>query len=434
MNLDDMIMVSVDDHCVEPPGLFDNHLPAKYADLAPTVVTRPDGSNAWRYGGLEIPNIGLNAVAGRPPEEYGIDPSSYDELRPATYDINYRVQDMDAGGVLGSLNFPSFPGFAGRVFSAAGLDRHTAHVILQAYNDWQIDEWCGTHPGRMIPQCVVPLWDAELAAQEVRRVAAKGCHAISFPENPVPLGHPSLYSDTWDPLWSACSEVGTVVNMHIGSSGEVGSTSPDAPIDVMMTLTPVNIIKCATDLVWSPMFRRFPDLTVALSEGGIGWLPYFFDRVDTVYRIHSPWTGQDYGGRRPSEVFREHVILCYILDQPGLDMRHMMDIDRITWEQDYPHSDSQWPHAPESALAQFTAAGVTDQEINKITYQNAMRLYQYDPFKHIPKDQATVGALRARATHVDTTPRSQGKTMGARAGAHAKASSEVASLLAGDKA
>jgi predicted TIM-barrel fold metal-dependent hydrolase len=298
------------------------------------------------------------------------------------------------------------------VFSAAGVDRDAALSILQAYNDWQIDEWCGTYPGRMIPQCLVPLWDGELAAREVRRLSEKGCHVISFPENPQPLGHPSLYSEFWNPLWKACSEVGTVVSMHIGSSGEVGSTTTDSPIDVMMTLTPVNIIKCATDLVWSNVLRDFPDLRVALSEGGIGWIPYFTDRIDTVYRIHSPWTGQDYRGRKPSEVFQEQIILCFILDQPGLNMRNMMDIDHITWEQDYPHSDSQWPRGPESVYEQFVEAELSDTEINKITYQNAMRWFRYNPFEHIPKEQATVGALRALASDVDTVPKAQGRRMG----------------------
>ncbi len=66
MHADDLIMVSVDDHLVEPPNLFEGRLPAKFQDRAPSVKRLPDGSDVWVFNGHTIPNIGLNAVAGRP--------------------------------------------------------------------------------------------------------------------------------------------------------------------------------------------------------------------------------------------------------------------------------------------------------------------------------------------------------------------------------
>ena len=101
MDVDDLILVSVDDHVVEPPNVFEDRLPAKYVDLAPQFITRADGTSAWSYEGQELGNIALNAVAGRPPDEFGMEPTSFDELRPGCYDINERVADMDANGVLG---------------------------------------------------------------------------------------------------------------------------------------------------------------------------------------------------------------------------------------------------------------------------------------------------------------------------------------------
>ena len=173
MKLDDMVLVSVDDHVVEPPHLFEGRLPARYADLAPQFITRDDGTNAWRYEGQEIANVALNAVAGRPPEEYGMEPTSFAELRAGCYDIDERVGDMDANGVLGSLCFPSFPQFCGQLF-ARTEDKDVALAMVRAYNDWHIDEWCGTHPGRFIP-CVLPaIWDPQVLADEVRRTAAQG--------------------------------------------------------------------------------------------------------------------------------------------------------------------------------------------------------------------------------------------------------------------
>jgi predicted TIM-barrel fold metal-dependent hydrolase len=406
MNTDDLILVSVDDHVVEPPDMFDGHIPAKYRDRAPKVVTKSDGTDAWVFEGQEATNVGLNAVAGRPPDEYGVEPTRFSEMRPGCFDIHERVRDMNAGGVLASMNFPSYPQFCGQYFARAE-DKDLALAVLQAYNDWHVDGWCGAYPGRMMPLAIPPVWDVEAMANEVRRMSAKGCHAVTFSENPEKLGYPSFHNDHWDPFWKACSDENTVVCLHIGSSSQVTITSLDAPIDTMITLQPMNIVQAAADLLWSPVLRKFPQLTVALSEGGIGWIPYFLERVDSVYKHHRFWTHQDFGGKLPSEIFRERIVTCFIQDAFGIESRHKLNLDMITWECDYPHSDSIWPTAPESLAAAMT--GVPDDEVAKITYQNALRIFSFDPFAHIPKEQATVGALRAQAADVDLGYRSSAR-------------------------
>ena len=405
MQLDDLIMVSVDDHVVEPAHLFEGRVPAQYVDAAPKFVHRDDGTDVWTYDGNVIPNIGLNAVAGRPSEEYGMEPTSLEEIRSGCYDIDDRVHDMDANGVLGSMCFPSFVHFAGQLFARTD-DKDQAIAMVRAYNDWHIDEWCGTHPGRFIPLMIPPIWSPELLAGEVRRNAAKGCHAVTFSENPSKLGYPSLHSDHWDPFWAACEDEGTIVCLHIGSSSQLVITAPDAPMDVLISLQPVNLVQAAADLVWSPIFRKFPNLTFALSEGGIGWIPYVMERIDYVYQHHHKWTGQDFGDKLPSQVFHERVVTCFIDDAFGVENRHHLNLDNITWECDYPHSDSTWPHSPEQLMKSL--ADVPDAEIDKITYQNAMRIFQYDPFSVIPKEQCTVGALRARAGDWDVSLVSHG--------------------------
>jgi predicted TIM-barrel fold metal-dependent hydrolase len=406
MEINDMVMVSVDDHVIEPPDLFKGRLPAKYADLAPKFVTNDDGTNAWLYEGNILPNVALNAVAGRPREEYGLEPTSFQQLRPGCYDIDERVKDMDANGVLGSLCFPSFPQFCGQTF-ARTEDKDVALAMIQAYNDWHIDEWCGTHPGRFIPCPIPAIWDPEVLAAEVRRTAAKGAHAVTFSENPSKLGWPSIHSDHWDPFWKACSEEAVVVCMHIGSSSEIVITSPDAPIDCLITLTPMNIVQAAADLLWSRVIKNYPDLKIALSEGGTGWIPYFLERVDRTFEMHATWTLQDFGGKLPSEVFREHFLTCFISDPVGVRLRHDIGIDNICWECDYPHSDSMWPGAPEQLWQVLQDSQVPDEDIRKITHENAMRWYTFDPFAHIPREQATVGALRRQAEGHDVSIRSR---------------------------
>ncbi len=400
-----MILVSVDDHVVEPPDMFARHTPAKYRERAPRVVHKKDGSDVWLFEGAQLPNIGLNAVAGRPPEEYGVEPTSFAQLRSGCYHVGDRIGDMNANGVLASMCFPSFPGFVGQVFAGC-KDKDLALALLRAYNDWHIDEWCGAHPGRFIPLAIPPIWDPRLLAEEVRRVARKGCHAMSFSENPEKNGQPSLHSEHWDPFWTACSDEGTVVAIHIGSGAGMAFTSMDAPVDVMITVSPINILSCASDLVWSRVLRKYPPLKIALSEGGIGWIPYFLDRVDYVYEHHHLWTHQDFGKSRPSDVFREHIITCFIDDPVGIQLRHKIGIDTITWECDYPHSDTTWPRAPER-LAE-SVGGVPDDEVNRITHENALRHFRLDAFKHRARAKCTVEALRAEARGVDLGLKSHG--------------------------
>src|SRR3954454_8509321 len=398
-------MVSVDDQLVEPADMFEATIPAKWRDRAPKIIRQPDGSDVWSFEGSMIPNVGLNAVAGRPKEEYGVEPTAFDEMRPGCYDVNERVKDMNAGGVLGSMCFPSFPGFSGRLF-AATPDKALALDVLRAYNDWHVDVWCGTHPGRFIPMGLPVLWDAELCAAEVRRLADKGVHSLTFTENPATLGYPSFHSESWDPLWRALCDTGTVLSIHLGSSGQLAVTAPDAPVDVMITLQPMNICSAAADLLWSRVLKQFPDIRIALSEGGTGWIPYFIDRLDRTYDMHHLWTGQDFGDQLPSEVFRERFLTCFISDPVGVQLRDQIGIDNIAWECDYPHSDSSWPHAPEELAAVAADVSDADVDIDKMTHENAMRWYQFDPYKIRPREKCTVGALRAEVAGHDVSERS----------------------------
>jgi predicted TIM-barrel fold metal-dependent hydrolase len=426
-----MILISVDDHTVEPPDMFKNHLPKKYADDAPRLVHNADGSDCWQFRDTVIPNVALNAVAGRPKEEYGLEPQGLDEIRPGCYNVDERIKDMNAGGILASICFPSFPGFAGRLFATE--DPEFSVALVQAYNDWHIDEWCGAYPARFIPMAIPVIWDAEECAKEVRRVAKKGVHALTFTENPAAMGYPSFHNEYWNPLWKALCDTNTVMNVHIGSSGRLAITAPDAPMDVMITLQPMNIVQAAADLLWSRPIKEYPDLKVALSEGGTGWIPYFLERADRTYEMHSTWTHQDFKGKLPSEVFREHFLTCFISDKVGVALRNMIGIDNICWEADYPHSDSMWPGAPEELWDVLSLNNVPDDEIKKMAHQNAMRWYSFDPFSHITEAQATVGALRKAAEGHDVSIRALSHHKDARSGSSFAEFAASAKNLTGNK-
>jgi predicted TIM-barrel fold metal-dependent hydrolase len=273
-------VISVDDHLIEPPDLFDGRLPASFGENAPRVVEAESGDQAWLFEGKRYPNVGLNAVVGRPPGEWSMEPARFDEMRKGCWDIHARVADMDTAGIWASLCFPSLiAGFAGVVFSKA-RDQALGAACVRAWNDWHHEVWAGTYPERIIPLQITWLADPALGAEEVRRNAERGFKALSFPENPANIGLPSVHTDHWDPILRACEETGTVVCLHTGSAAWTAAQSPGAPLELYTTLFPVNGIAAAADWLWARIPLRFPNLDVAFSEGGIGWVPMLLDRLD----------------------------------------------------------------------------------------------------------------------------------------------------------
>jgi predicted TIM-barrel fold metal-dependent hydrolase len=403
MNLDDMVLVSIDDHVVEPPDMFARHVPAKYKDEAPHVETNEKGVDQWIYQGKVTGVSGLNAVVSWPPEEWGRDPAGFAEMRPGVYDAKARIGDMDRNGILASMCFPTFAGFSARHLNQ--YQKPITVIMVQAYNDWHIDEWAASAPGRFLPLALVPTWNVEAMCAEIRRVAAKGAKAVTMPELPHLEGLPSYHDlDYWGPVFETLSDTGLVMCLHIGTGFGALKLAPDGPIDNLIVLASQISSLCAQDLLWGPAMRTYPDLKFAFSEGGIGWIPFYLDRCDRHY-TNQRWLRRDFGGKLPSDVFREHSLACYVTDPTSLKLRHEIGIDNIAWECDYPHSDCFWPDAPEKMLAELNAAGASDSDINKISWENSARFFDFDPFTVIPKEQATVGALRANATDVDVSIR-----------------------------
>jgi hypothetical protein len=161
-------IVSVDDHLVEHPRVWQDRLPERFREAGPRIV-ETDGKHLWTYDGQIFPTIGLNAVAGKPPEEWGMDPVRYEDMIPGCYDPVARIADMDVDGVQAALCFPSFPGFGGSTFFRA-KDKELALLCVKAWNDFYIDEWCATAPDRYIPLAILPTWDIDATSEWQPRV------------------------------------------------------------------------------------------------------------------------------------------------------------------------------------------------------------------------------------------------------------------------
>jgi predicted TIM-barrel fold metal-dependent hydrolase len=395
-DLDLPLIVSVDDHVVEPAHVWQTWLPQRFREAGPRVERRgvraiefagaaaykeefdedsPLKADTWLYEGIIYTHKRMVAAVGYPRDEMTMTPITYDDMRPGCYDPKARLEDMDVNGVEASLCYPTFPRFCGQTF-AEGKDKDLGLACVAAYNDWTVEEWCGDSGGRLVPICLIPLWDADLAAAEVRRNAARGVRAVAFSEIPVHLGLPSIHSGYWDPFFQACAETGSVVCMHIGSSSRMPATSPDAPPSVTATLGFANAMTSLVDFLWSGVLVRYPQLKLAYAESQLGWIPYILERIDDVWEDNQGWAQTKQIPEPPSSYFHRQVYGCFFKDQTGIDMRDRIGIDHITFETDYPHSDSTWPDT--QAVAARLLAGLPADDIHKIIRGNAIELFQLD--------------------------------------------------------
>ena len=399
-------IISVDDHVIEHGRVWLDRLPAKYHDVGPRTIQErgtmqfvggvfsyqpsDDGElcDWWLYEDKRVPQTRLSAAAGFSRDEVKVTGITYEEMRKGCWDPKARIEDMDANWTEAQMCFPSFPRFCGQVFMEAN-DKVLSDLCVKAYNDWMVDEWCGDSGGRLIPLTITHLWDADLAAAEVHRNAARGVRAVCFSEIPPYLGLPSIHGDYWEPFFRACAETGTTINMHIGSSSKMPSTSADAPAAVGSTLTFGNAMSSMTDWLFSGWLARLPDLKIVYSEGQIGWIPYILERADKVWEENRAWGGfGDKVPEPPSTYYYRQIYGCFFRDRHGLESLKAIGEDNVTFETDYPHTDSTWPHT--KAVAEAMVDGLTEEQIYKVMRGNAIRMLGLDLDRdHVPSTDPT---------------------------------------------
>jgi predicted TIM-barrel fold metal-dependent hydrolase len=271
-------------------------------------------------------------------------------------------------------------------------DREFGLVCLKAYNDWLIDEWCATAPGRYIPLVLIPMWDTTLAVAELERTATKGATSFLFSENPYKLGLPTIHDTDrhWDPVMAAANELDMVVSMHVGSSSEVPQIAPDSPFMANLAWGAIRTSGAMLSWIFSGMFQRYPNLKIALSEGEIGWIPYFLERAEqcldkqrhwvkkgTRFMGHAANEGVDLDALDVRQTFRDHVFGCFIHDEHGIASLDEIGEDNVMCETDYPHSDSTWPDCIQSVRGQI--GHLTPDVQYKLLRGNAEKLYRFTP-------------------------------------------------------
>jgi predicted TIM-barrel fold metal-dependent hydrolase len=368
-------LISVDDHLMEPPDTFEGRLPRKLAGRAPRVVETEEGHEVWSLDGRPYFQVGFMCVAGRPREDHRLEPARYDEVRPGCWRIDDRIKDMDINGVWASVNFPSgVTGFGGTLFSQLE-DAELGLALVRAWNDWLFEAWYGPHPERIVPLGITYLRDPLLGAEEIRRNAKRGFTSVTLPEQPHRQGLPPVFDRAWEPIVRACAETGTVLNLHVGSSG-FPSMPPGAPmLELGATLFQAMAFESCAEWLWSGWPARYPELKIAMSEGGIAWVAGLIDRVDNIMARSGYGLGWPARDVTPSECLRRNFWFCMIDDPSTLATRHAIGVENILCESDYPHGDGTWPDTQEVLARAFR--GLPPQEIRMMTHENAAKLYRH---------------------------------------------------------
>ena len=390
-------IISPDDHVQAPAHVWQDRLPAALRDRGPRIerlrgkadlghgdirfVEDPDGrpADVWHYDGKRIPLVRIAAAAGVPREEVDARAITYDDMRKGYYDPTARLADMDMAGIEASVCYPNmFVRFCGQTFSLA-TDKEVALACIKAYNDFIVEEWCAGSNGRLVPMGIVPLWDVDLAVQEVERLALLGFRSITFSEQPHLLGLPSIHSKTWDPLVAACAANEIVISLHIGTGG-FPALAKDSPGAVPNVIASFNACYALVDWLFSGLLARYPDVKVCLAESQLGWIPYVLARADFVWReMHGEGfvdVDKDVMSEPPSSYFRRNIWCTFFRDPVGLQMLDQIGIDRVLYETDYPHTDTSWPDC--QATAAEMTSHLSEADAARILAGNARALFRIE--------------------------------------------------------
>ena len=296
-----------------------------------------------------------------------------EDFDPAVYNVHARVAAMDRDGVCTSVLIPSMTwGFAGQRFSLI-QDAEAGLAFVRAYNDWLSEEVAGLYPDRFVPSAIPWLRDPEIAAHEIRRNAARGFKATLFPESPERFGFPSIHTRYWDPVWAACEDTETVLNVHLGTGFIPTPASSDSPLAVLKASFAANSTLSAFDWVFSGIAVRYPDIKVSFTEGGIDFVPLVYGRLDTLWEdsLDGSWDAD----LLPTEVFVRNFWFSALFDVGAYQFiaEHCPEHGMI--ETDYPHGDSLWPHSQEHFRARL--ACLAPEERDRWALTNASAPYRH---------------------------------------------------------
>ena len=359
-------LISADSHVNPPPDLWQRDVPASLKDRVPRVESTADG-DVWVVDGQTSIIPGLSFMAGREHKDYRIR-IAYKEMRPGSWDAKARLADMDQDGIWIDVLYGGGP--------TRYKDPALRKWCIARYNDWlfELERASG---GRLIGVPLLPVDDPAETVAEAKRVLAMGARTVQVDAFPDNLGSPHYSDQVWEPLWSEVAAAGVPLAFHIQGPRLMQLQRLFDPTpgvrEAFISLAPMGISELIAELIFCGVCQRHPNFKFIVVETGIGWLPYFLDRMDATFKKHRFWT-QSVITEPPSTYWFRQGHATFIEDHPGVKLRHEAGLDNILWSSDYPHSDSTWPHSREVVEEHF--GKVPADERAKVVYGNAARLYR----------------------------------------------------------
>jgi len=248
-------------------------------------------------------------------------------------------------------------------------------AAFRAFNDAAL-EFASADPKRLLVVYLVPIVDMDEAVAEVERLAREGARAFMLPLYPTDLELPPYFDPCYARLWSAIEETGIPISQHVGANDALWhilqyDTTPAKGI--FQSLPPVFMAEVLANWIVGGVFERHPKLRVVLVEAGLGWIPYFLERLDTMKNRHG-WDRYEMLSELPSHYWRQNMLATFEEDTYGVSQRHHLGIDNLMWATDYPHPDSTWPHSQQVLETHF--ADVPSEEARAMIGGTAARLYR----------------------------------------------------------
>jgi predicted TIM-barrel fold metal-dependent hydrolase len=372
----DYPIIDADAHVYEPPGVWQERVPASLRDRAPRVTRTADG-DLWLFdGGARERHVGLMAAAGASWLDFRPSGLTYEDVRPGFYEPRARLADMDADGVWAQLLYPSVCEEGARMF---GDDRALQLACVRAYNEWQL-EFCAGGEGRLFGHAVIPASGVRDAVAELEWALERGYRGVLISTFPSGAVEPSAEDDAF---WARAEEAGVPVALHIGSFHADGPVKKRRfePLAVLpraaTSKAGANTVPLVARMIFSGLFERFPSLNALLVEANIGWIPAMLEQTDDMFLRYRWFTGTaDSLPTLPSRVFHRNFWVTFMIDTVGIELRHRLNVDHLMWSTDYPHTGTDWPNS--RVTIERTLRGVERETVWKVLHGNAKALYRLD--------------------------------------------------------
>jgi predicted TIM-barrel fold metal-dependent hydrolase len=383
-NMTTYTIIDTDSHLAEPPDLWADRLPKKWADVSPRVIRdERAGFDRWVVGDRRITGVSAFASAGWsefPPKF----PPTQEEAEPAAFDATERLRRMDSDGIYAQCLYPNLLSFTSYAFLAVGSDFATDCV--RAYNDY-LAGFAAAAPDRFVALCALPFWDVAASVRELHRAHKMGHRGVVFIGKPYKLGLPRLEDKHWEPLLRAVEELDLSLNFHTSFSentekdflGQVGHRMSRAEFVKTSSVALLGLAETLADVLTSDVCIRYPKLKMVMVESGVGWLRYMLETLD--------WQWVNSGAQKayperelPSYYFGRQIYGSFWFERESMSRIADLYQDNLMFETDYPHPTSLSPGPNSSSLSPMKMADVALKNITpsireKLLFTNAAKLY-----------------------------------------------------------